>query len=72
MKFEDKIKELEEIINKLENGDASLDESFDLYSKAMKLIKDCDKQLNKVKENVNKIVTENNELKDFNVYDDTK
>lgn len=72
MKFEDKIKELEEIINKLENGDASLDESFDLYSKAMKLIKDCDKQLNKVKENVNKIVTENNELKDFNVDDDTK
>lgn len=72
MKFEEKIKELENIVNKLENGDSPLDESFDMYSKAMKLIKECDKELNNVKEKVNKIVNENGELKDFTIDDDTK
>lgn len=72
MKFEDKIKELEGIVEKLENGETALDESFDLYKKAMGLIKDCDKELNKVKENVNKIVTENNELKKFELEEENK
>lgn len=67
MKFEEKIKELENIVNKLENGDSPLDESFDMYSKAMKLIKDCDTELNDVKEKVNKIVSENGQLQDFKV-----
>lgn len=67
MKFEEKIKELENIVSKLENGDSPLDESFDMYSKAMKLIKDCDTELNDVKEKVNKIVSENGQLQDFKV-----
>ena len=67
MKFEDKVKELEDIVNKLENGESSLDESFNMYTKAMNLIKECDTELKNVKENVNKIVNENNELKDFEV-----
>lgn len=67
MKFEEKIKELENIVNKLENGDSPLDESFDMYEKAMKLIKECDTELNAVKEKVNKIVSENGELKEFKV-----
>lgn len=67
MKFEEKIKELENIVSKLENGDSPLDESFDMYSKAMKLIKECDTELNDVKEKVNKIVSENGQLQDFKV-----
>ena len=38
-KFEDKIKELEEIIEILESGDVSLDESIKKYTEAMKLVK---------------------------------
>ena len=72
MKFEDKIKELENIVEKLENGESALDESFDLYKKAMDLIKECDKELSTVKENVNKIVTENNELKPFELEEENK
>lgn len=67
MKFEDKVKELEEIVSKLENGESTLDESFNMYTRAMNLIKECDDELKNVKENVNKIVNENNELKDFEI-----
>lgn len=66
-KFEDKVKELEEIIEALENGDISLDESIKKYTEAMKLVKECDDELKSVEEKVNKIVSENGELKDFEV-----
>ena len=65
-KFEDKIKELESIINDLESDDINLDDSIDKYTKAMKLVKECDEKLKNVEEQVSKIVAENGELKDFN------
>ena len=64
-KFEDKVKELEEIIASLESGEVSLDESIEKYTKAMKLVKECDEQLKNIEEKVNKIVTENGNLEDF-------
>lgn len=64
-KFEDKVKELEEIIASLENGEVSLDESIEKYTKAMKLVKECDSQLKNIEEKVNKIVTEDGSLEDF-------
>ena len=65
-KFEDKIKELESIINDLESDDINLDDSIEKYTKAMKLVKECDEKLKNVEEQVSKIVSENGELKDFN------
>lgn len=44
--FEQAIKELEEITNKLESGELSLDESMKLYEKGVKLSDKCAKQLN--------------------------
>lgn len=44
--FEKAIKELEEITNKLESGELSLDESMKLYEKGVKLSDKCAKQLN--------------------------
>ena len=64
-KFEDKVNELEEIINVLENGDASLDESINKYTEAMKLVKECDEELKQIEEKVNKIVAEDGSLEDF-------
>ncbi|MEI3508433.1 MAG: exodeoxyribonuclease VII small subunit [Bacilli bacterium] len=64
-KFEDKVKELEEIINVLENGDASLDKSINKYTEAMKLVKECDEELKQIEEKVNKIVAEDGSLEDF-------
>lgn len=66
-KFEDKVQELEKIVSMLENGDASLDESIKKYTEAMKLVKECDDELKNIEEKVNKIVTENGDLEDFEV-----
>lgn len=66
-KFEDKMKELEVIINDLENGNGSLEESIDKYTRAMKLVTECDRELKNVKEQVSKMVLEDGTLKDFNI-----
>ena len=66
-KFEDKLAELEEIVTTLENGDVTLDESIKKYTEAMKLVKECDDELKMIEDNVNKIVSENGELKDFDI-----
>ncbi len=64
-KFEDKITELETIINELENGNIPLEDSIEKYTKAMKLVKECDEELKSVEEKVNKIVLENGTLEEF-------
>lgn len=67
VKFEDQIKELESIINELENGEVDLDTSIEKYTNAMSLVKSCDEKLKKIDEQVSKLVTENNTIEDFNV-----
>ena len=64
-KFEDKIKELESIINELESGEIDLDASIEKYTRAMKLVNECDEKLKSIEEQVNKIVNENGTLEDF-------
>ena len=45
-KFEEKMNDLENIINELENGNIDLEDSIKKYTEAMKIVKDCDEQLN--------------------------
>ena len=66
-KFEDKIKELETIINELENGTSDLEDSINKYTKAMKLVNECDEKLKSIEEQVNKIILENGEITDFEI-----
>lgn len=66
MKFNDKVKELESIINELENGEIDLEESIEKYTKAMKLVKECDDQLKNIEEQVNKMIVDNKEV-DFEI-----
>jgi exodeoxyribonuclease VII small subunit len=66
-KFEDKIKELEKIINELENGNTNLDESIEKYTKAMKLVKECDDKLKGIEKEVSKIVNSDGKLEDFSI-----
>ncbi len=63
--FEEKIALLEEIVATLENGDTPLDDSIKKYTEAMKLVKQCDDELKNIEEKVNKIVTENGSIEDF-------
>lgn len=61
--FEKSIKELEEIVNKLEAGDASLSESLELFEKGIKLAKECNKMLDDAEKKVSVLV--GGEKKDF-------
>lgn len=63
--FEEKMKELETIITSLENGEFTLNESIEEYTKAMKLVRDCDAELKSVEERISKIVKETEE--DFKI-----
>ena len=65
MKFEEKITELEKIINQLENGEIDLDESIESYTKAMKLIKECDEELKNIEEKMNFILNKDGNLEEF-------
>lgn len=69
-KFEDKMKELETIVEELEKGDIDLDESIEKYTKAMKLVKECDSELKSVEEQISKIVLENGTTEDFKIEDE--
>ena len=65
--FEDKIKKLDSIVNELESGDVALEEAINKYSEAMKLSKECTDKLTEVTEKINKILTENGTLENFEV-----
>ena len=64
-KFENKLKELEKIIDELENGEIDLEDSIIKYTRAMNLVNDCDKKLKNIEEQISKLVTENNDIQDF-------
>ena len=50
--LEQSFETLEQIIGNLENGDVSLEESFKLYNEGMKLIQNCNQQLDKVEKKI--------------------
>lgn len=43
--FENSLREIEEIVRKLESGDISLDKSLELFQRGMSLVDYCTKQL---------------------------
>ncbi len=67
LNFEDSLKELEEVVRKLEVGDVPLDDAIEEFNKAMKLAKTCDEKLKKAEEAITKLVNDNDEMKDFNI-----
>ena len=66
LSFEESLTKLEEIVNKLENGDVPLDDAIDEFNKAMQLVKVCNEKLNSAEEAIAKIVQDNGELIEFN------
>ena len=63
--FEESILELENLVKKLEAGNCPLDEAIDIFTEGMRLAKVCGDKLNSATEKVNKILTENGNLEDF-------
>jgi len=54
--FEDALKELEGIVDRLERGDAPLEESIDIYQRGAKLKAHCEGKLKSAQMKVEKIV----------------
>ena len=67
--FEESLTELESIVKELEAGNVDLEHAISKYSEAMKLAKACGDKLNDATSKVNKILTENNTLEDFEIKD---
>ncbi|MDO5612937.1 MAG: exodeoxyribonuclease VII small subunit [Paracoccus sp. (in: a-proteobacteria)] len=55
LSFEDAMKELEQVVGKLEQGEASLDESIALYERGAALRAHCEARLKAAQERVDKI-----------------
>jgi len=63
MNFEEALLELEGIVEKLETGQLSLDESLQLFEKGIHLVRECDNKLKNADLKVGKLIEENGELK---------
>lgn len=66
LNFEETMKELEEVVQKLENGELNLDESIKEFEKGMKLSKDASKYLEDAEKKITILVNKDNEIKEEN------
>jgi len=60
--FEKSLAELDEIVEKMEAGDLSLEESLSAFEKGIKLTKECQKALTSAEQKVNKLIEKENKL----------
>jgi exodeoxyribonuclease VII small subunit len=58
MTIEENFAKIEETIEKLEQDDISLEEAFAAYSDGMKLLKECNDQIDKVEKKVLKLAAD--------------
>jgi exodeoxyribonuclease VII small subunit len=56
LSFEEAFKKLEQIADRLENGDITLDESMDVFEEGMALIKVCNERLEKAETRLKKLI----------------
>jgi exonuclease VII small subunit len=56
--LEENFAALEEVISRMEEEDIPLEEAFSAYSEGMKLLKDCNAQIDKVEKKVLKLNAE--------------
>lgn len=61
--FEKALEQLEGIVEDLESGDLSLENSLKSFEKGIKLARQCQEQLSKAELQVQKLIEENGELK---------
>lgn len=65
--FEEAICELEKIVEKLESGEKTLDESMKLFEDGMNLSSYCNKVLDEAEKKIVKLVEKNGEIVEENI-----
>ena len=63
MSFEESLTELEGIVDKLEKGQLSLDESLMLFEKGIKLVRECNTKLKSAQQKVEKLIMDTGDIK---------
>ena len=61
--FERNLKQLEEVVARLEQGDLPLDEAMKLFEEGMRLSRMCSQRLTTVEQEIKKLVAEGDKLK---------
>ncbi len=64
MSFEESLTELEGIVDRIEKGQLSLNESLTLFEKGIKLVRECNTKLKCAQQRVEQLIAENGELKE--------
>lgn len=50
--IENNFEALEDIISKMQSGDTTLEQSFDLYNKGLELVKSCNGQIEEIEKKI--------------------
>ena len=58
--IEENFKELDEILEKMQDEEVSLDESFEMYKKGIEIVKDSNEQIEKIEKQI-EVLEENTE-----------
>lgn len=66
LNFEELMVKLEDITNKLENEQLSLDESVKLFEEGMQISKECNNKLEDAEKRITILINENDEIKEEN------
>ncbi|MDY0405616.1 exodeoxyribonuclease VII small subunit [Virgibacillus sp. 179-BFC.A HS] len=70
LSFEEAMKNLEEIVEKLEAGDVPLEKAIQYYQEGMDLSKICSDKLSNVQEKMVKIMNDQGETDDFRIQEE--
>lgn len=65
--FEEAMKKLEVIVERLEEGDVPLEEAITIYKEGMELSKICHDKLKNVEEQLTQILTEDGKKQSFSI-----
>ncbi|MBE4910445.1 exodeoxyribonuclease VII small subunit [Cytobacillus suaedae] len=70
MTFEDAMEKLEEIVERLEEGDVPLEKAISYFQEGMKLSKLCHDKLQNVEKQMDQILREDGKLEPFTIQGD--
>lgn len=65
--FEEAMNKLEQIVDRLEEGDVPLEEAISIYKDGMELSKLCHDKLKSVEEQLTQIITEDGRTESFSI-----
>jgi exodeoxyribonuclease VII small subunit len=67
LSFEEAMNKLEQIVDRLEEGDVPLEEAIGFYKEGMELSKLCHDKLKSVEEQLTQIITEDGRTENFSI-----